>query len=59
MDPNETLRLLRAWAQEVLDLQDGGIVTRATRGAELFEALDGWLCRDGGLPQPWHPRVRS
>jgi hypothetical protein len=43
MDPNETLQQLR-------DEFEGGEFECA---AELFEALDTWLCRGGFLPEAW------
>lgn len=52
MDPDETLLELRALtarvrAQQRLSQAD------VERGAELFEALDGFLSAGGFLPVPW------
>ncbi|AGT12989.1 hypothetical protein KAYACHO_85 [Mycobacterium phage KayaCho] len=52
MDPNATLNELRALCARVSADQR---LSQADveRGAELFTALDEWLCRDGFLPTDW------
>lgn len=55
MDPNETLRLLRAWAVYYLDA-DAPIdrnAPRASDAAEAVQALDDWLSSGGLLPEAW------
>jgi hypothetical protein len=62
MDPNLTLRALRALAAKVLyDWENGNRVDRdAVRAlAERFEYLDEWISRGGFLPEPWTKRVWS
>ena len=58
MDPNETLRLLRN-AVHIFQNADPdtacGELDRkyaAETMAEMFEALDGWIC-NGGYPPHW------
>jgi hypothetical protein len=41
----------RAWKRESL--------VEMTMAAELFEALDAWLCDGGRLPEPWSHRRRD
>jgi hypothetical protein len=52
MDPNQTLRDLRALVDKILD---GNAVDHddANALAEKFDDLDGWLSRKGLLPQDW------
>lgn len=60
MDPNEALRLVRAHIAQMKvedeTREDGWIGRHVQQGrdlAEAFEALDGWLSRDGFLPDDW------
>lgn len=48
MDPNETLIRLRKEIANSDNLDADTLV-------ELFEALDGWLCKGGFLPTDWQP----
>lgn len=52
MDPNETLRLIRA---TIAEMRDGELPSMHAADvlAELFEALDGWLIKGGFLPREW------
>lgn len=52
MDPDETLRELRALTARVRAAQR---ISQADveRGAELFEALDGFLSSGGFMPVAW------
>ena len=50
MDPNELLRVLRNWAQEVVDLDE---LTEEKEAAERFQTLDQWLSRGGFHPRDW------
>jgi hypothetical protein len=51
MDPDETLREMRAMVQSILAAGDSEPV--ALELAEKVDALDGWLRRGGFLPQEW------
>ncbi len=61
MDPNQTLKELRALAAEALRANDTLMPgtdqstgdDRAEEMATLFQALDEWLTRRGFLPLPW------
>lgn len=62
MDPNETLKSLRAVAREVRARADaadreGVALDDLTEEAEnlstLFEALDTWISEGGFLPKSW------
>ena len=58
MDPNETLRRLRALAATILgdhENPDGNGVDQddAAALAEHVNALDEWITRGGFLPEPW------
>jgi hypothetical protein len=61
MDPNEALRLIRAYIAQMReeDTPPGGIgtsptfVQHARDLAETFEGLDEWLSKDGFLPRDW------
>lgn len=57
MDPNETLRRLRA-AVYAIQTPGYSAVTREDM-AELFDALDEWLLRGGFLPDAWQPFAGS
>lgn len=66
MDPNETLRRLRANLAEVWGLceswplnltQLDRIQGLACEYAELFEALDTWILHGGALPSDWRVNV--
>ncbi len=63
MDPNETLRALRAYAAKVLqdnDDPDNGVDQDEARAfAEAFEHLDQWISRGGFLPESWARRGGS
>lgn len=60
MDPNEALRLVRAYVRQ-LRLEDrpvGGVaraefIQHARDLADVVEGLDDWLTRDGFLPDDW------
>jgi hypothetical protein len=62
MDPNANLEELRRLAAEILNMtveqmgetETGDLMARATRLAELIEALDGWLTKGGFLPSAWN-----
>ena len=61
MDPNEALRLIRAYIKQMrVEDQPGGaggapgrFIQHARDLAETFEGLDEWLSRDGFLPTDW------
>jgi hypothetical protein len=61
MDPNEALRLIRAYIKQmrVEDTPAGGVgtsptfVQHARDLAETVEGLDEWLSKDGFLPADW------
>jgi hypothetical protein len=55
MDPNATLKELRELAQptELDKLDTFELGRRLERMSELVEALDGWLCHGGFLPDAW------
>jgi hypothetical protein len=55
MDPNTTLRELREVAQRlrITGRPDPADVDRAV---ELFDELDGWMCKGGFLPVQWKAR---
>lgn len=61
MDPNETLRMLRAWAARVLadatpdaDGAVGFVCDSEVLAAERFDALDKWIENGGFLPRNWN-----
>lgn len=54
MDPNETLRRLRALNETYAK---GGEVD-AEEVLELFEALDLWISTGGFLPESWKQKER-
>lgn len=67
MDPNETLKQLRALVIQERDTRDltDASATRATLAeladlagelGELFDALDTWLANGGFLPANWNKR---
>lgn len=56
MDPNEALRVLRAWAADQLGA-DYETDTDQYRAAEQFDALDHWLIRGGFKPRDWRLTV--
>lgn len=59
MDPNETLRQIRAYAKQMREDTDPGVLrAHALDLAESVEALDEWLIRGGFLPDAWK-RVTS
>lgn len=59
MDPNATLAALRALVRQVQATENGDAhADTAERMAELFSALDQWLCRGGFLPRVWNPMKR-
>lgn len=51
MDPNETLRQLRVFAQEVIGADDSSPVAKHL--ASHVWALDQWLTGGGFLPNAW------
>lgn len=53
MDPNETLRRLRA---HMKNATEGNVLTvhETTEVGELFEALDEWLVSGGFPPSDWY-----
>ena len=56
MDPNETLRIMRAAAERIQASLDEGAPVEEDDAAELAEAalaLDGWIARGGFLPDAW------
>lgn len=56
MDPNEALRMIRLTARQMaVDTDPGVKAAHADEIAEYFEALDGWLSKDGFLPSDWEP----
>ena len=54
MDPNETLRCLRALSKQIIkeneneEMPDNGM-----HMANIFQALDEWIVKGGFLPQDW------
>lgn len=59
MDPDETLRLIRAYIAQ-MRVEDGSplgeplmFVQHARDLADTVEALDGWLSRGGFRPRAW------
>lgn len=73
MDPNETLRRLRALLggdHSGVEINDSSTRTMAEHfddllgmvceAEELWQALDGWISTGGGIPEDWtHPVVRE
>jgi len=62
MDPNETLKVLRALVAEVLgaDRFEGNDADEVLGElAEEFDALDKWITSGGFLPQDWRPASES
>lgn len=54
MDPNETLRKLRAMVTAINN--DRGASGREDHTAQLFIDLDEWLTKGGFVPNDWyHP----
>jgi len=55
MDPDATLREMRAIADRVRqeDVGDAEYDSVINRLVELFDALDGWMCKGGALPVQW------
>jgi len=53
MDPNETLRMLRALTATILLLSSPDPL--ALQMAELVDDLDEWLTRGDFLPDSWAP----
>jgi len=49
MDPNAALKEIR----EILVYSSTTDMSDLQRAAEVFEALDNWLCRGGFLPDDW------
>lgn len=52
MDPNETLRMMRGIAAEIVETQSN-LDNPGYDLAALFQELDAWLMRGGFLPQAW------
>ncbi len=52
MDPNETLRLIRARTTQIL-AGTGDYSTAGEQLAMLVECLDAWLARGSALPTSW------
>ena len=64
MDPNVTLRRLRADCSTIANLDEVGdddkeLSKLAVDVAELFEALDGWITKGGFLPAAWARRATA
>ena len=60
MDPNETLRRLRASANDIADAFDRDEEIASADAAELasyVQALDEWLSKGGFLPKEWEKRT--
>lgn len=55
MDPNETLRQLRALVAQVHGDEEGDINDQLEDFAGYFEALDEWITKGGFLPRDWRP----
>jgi hypothetical protein len=53
MDPNATLAELRELVADPTPADAGLWGIRLERMSELVEALDGWLCKGGFLPDAW------
>jgi len=57
MDPNEALRLIRAYIKQMRVESMAGATANFTQHArdlaETFEGLDEWLSKDGSLPTDW------
>ena len=58
MDPDATLREMRELARRLQDpdYDPANVFDAAADGqrlAELFDALDGWMCKGSALPVQW------
>jgi len=53
MDPNVTLRQLRAAVSDMAGDEFEFDASAVGDAAELFEALDEWLSNGGFLPEDW------
>jgi len=63
MDPNETLKRLRAIVRDIQADRDdpagyNATTTREDEAADLVQALDAWLCSGGFLPDAWRTKRR-
>lgn len=56
MDPNETLRIIRAQVGMILDENDGNSPEAL---AEAVRDLDGWLSKGGFLPSEWQAQSNN
>ena len=60
VDPNETLRLLRASAKDIAETFDRDEEVASADAAELasyVQALDEWITKGGFLPKEWEKRT--
>lgn len=53
MDPNETLRNIRAIIREELNETDGDRLASLDDLVQLVDSLDEWLSDGGFLPSDW------
>lgn len=56
MDPNETLRQMRAIAARILAREGADLHETAEDATDLalaVDALDTWLCHGGFIPDAW------
>lgn len=56
MDPNEALRIIRMFAERIMNGDTDNDERRALDGeslAEHVQALDAWLAKGGFLPTVW------
>lgn len=55
MDPDEALRHLRIWADQVIGYSELAAESEVA-AAEHFQALDQWMSNGGHKPGPWAGR---
>jgi hypothetical protein len=69
MDPDVNLAEQRSLSGEIVSMVDAdgfetddtlreGVIERAVRLAELCEALDQWILRQGALPREWYEKQK-